>query len=221
MVVSKHVFWQALLFTLVIFGLGVAAGYLLETSRAVDVQNAVTLSETHLLDQQLRNRAIETLNVSCQDAIDSTFNFADSIYNEAQQLEQYDTASTFTDSLLALHKRYDLLRTMLWFESIDLRNKCKGSFHTVVYLYDYNTDDVTIRSKQVFFARALLDLKSRNPDTVLLIPIAQNLDIQSVTLASERYGVTQSPSIIIDEKTIVTQIDSFDQFETLVLHSNN
>lgn len=221
MVVSKHVFWQALLFTFAIFGLGLAAGYLLETSRAVDVQNAVILSETHLLDQQLRNRAIDTLNVSCQEAIESTFKFADSIYGEAQQLEQFDTASTFTDSLLALHKRYDLLRMMLWFESIDLKAKCKGSFHTVVYLYDYNSDDVTTRSKQVFFARALLDLKANNPDSVLLIPISRNLGIESVTIASQKYGVNQSPTILIDEKTIITQIDSFDQFETLVLHSNN
>jgi hypothetical protein len=221
MVVSKHIFWQAFVFTVVIFILGLAAGFLLETSRTNQVQKSITVSETKLLDEQLRNRAIDTLNISCSAAIESTFQFADSIYDEARQLEEYDSSSTFTDTLLVLHRRYDLLRTMLWLESIDLRAECKGSFHTVVYLYDYNTDDVGVRSKQLFFSRALAELKIQNPDSVLLIPIARNLGIESVRIASDRYGVTTSPSILIDEKVLVTDIDSFDEFQKLVLHSNN
>ena len=221
MVVSRHVFWQALVFTVVIFVIGLVAGFFLEVSRSSSIENAVAKSETSLLDEQLRNRAIGSLNVSCAEAIDSTFAFADSIYSEAQQLEQYGTSSTFTDSLISLHKRYDLLRTMLWFESIDLRGKCQGSFHTVVYFYDFDTDDVSVKAKQVFFSRALADLKNRNPGNVLLIPIARNLDLESVRVASDEFGVTTSPAIVIDEKTKVYEINSYDEFEKLVLQSNN
>ena len=178
-------------------------------------------SEISLLDEQLRNRAIGSLDISCGQAIDSTFAFADSVYLEARQLENYESSTTFTDSLLDLHKRYDLLRTMLWFESIDLRAKCKGSFHTVVYFYDYNTDDVTVRARQLFFARALAELKDKNPDSVLLIPIARNMGLESIRVASDDFGIKNSPVIIIDEKTIVYEISSFDEFEKLVLQSNN
>ena len=221
MVVSKHVFWQAFIFTVVIFIIGLIAGFFLEVSRSNNIEAAVARSETSLLDEQLRNRAIGTLNLSCDDAINSTFSFADAVYYEARQLEQYESSSTFTDSLTALHKRYDLLRTMLWFEGVDLRTKCKGSFHTIVYLYDYDTDDVSIRAKQLFFSRILSDLKNNNPDSVLLIPIARNLGLESVRLASDKFEVKSSPVIIVDEKIKIYEIDSFDEFEKLVLQSNN
>ncbi len=87
MVSSKRAFWQAFVFTLVIFGLGLTIGFFFEVSRAHSAEDVVSGAEISLLDEQLRNRATTELNLSCDAAVDSIFQFADSIYNDASTLE--------------------------------------------------------------------------------------------------------------------------------------
>jgi len=114
MVNSKQAFWQALVFTILIFVLGIFLGFFLENSRSDTLQLRLLNSEVNLLDEQLRNRVTDDLNVECELAVESTFNFADKIYSEAVNLEKYDSASTLGDDLKSIHRRYDLLRTLLW-----------------------------------------------------------------------------------------------------------
>ena len=203
MVNSKHAFWQALVFTVIVFGIGVLIGFSLEGYRFDKSQLNLINSEINILDEQVRNRIVEDFNVSCELAKESLFVFADDIYQEALQLEDYDSASKFTNSLFVLHKRYDLLRTILWAEAVKLKKDCEEDFHTVVYLYNYGVVDIDVRSRQLFYSRLLFDLKQKDPDNVLLIPIAINMNLASVDLAVENYGVEKFPSILIDENEIV------------------
>ena len=121
MVNSKHAFWQALVFTVIVFGMGVLIGFSLEGYRFDKSQLNLINSEINILDEQVRNRIVEDFNVSCELAKESLFVFADDVYQEALQLEDYDSASKFTNSLFVLHKRYDLLRTILWAEAVKLK----------------------------------------------------------------------------------------------------
>ena len=139
MVNSKHAFWQALVFAIILFGIGLILGFFLESYRADKVQFNLIDSEINILDDQLRNKIIGDFDIDCDIAVQSNFDFADKIYSEALKLEKYDSASKTSDgSFFILHRRYDLLRVLLWTESIELRERCNEDFHTVVYLYDYN-----------------------------------------------------------------------------------
>ncbi len=220
MVNSKRAFWQAFLFTIIVFGLGLILGFFFEIIRAGYAQNVVNAAEISLLDEQLRNRGINELNVSCSVAISSTFQFADEIYSDATSLEKDDASTQFSNRLASLHRKYDLLRTMLWFESISLKERCGPSFHTVVYLYDYKPSDVDIQAKQNFFSRILLDLKYKYPTEILLIPIATNTDLGSVDLALQRYGVPTSPAILIDERAVITDVVTLEELERSVFQRN-
>ncbi|MBI2632599.1 hypothetical protein HYW75_06345 [Candidatus Pacearchaeota archaeon] len=151
MVNNKHAFWMALVFTLIIFALGLMSGFFFESSRADDLRLRVEHSEINLLDEQLRTRVISDLNVGCSLAMENTFDFADKIYEEAVKLEEYDSASKFTSSLMEVHKRYDLLRMMLWVEASKLRNNCTKDFHIAVYFFDYNIQDFDTRARQTTF----------------------------------------------------------------------
>jgi uncharacterized protein YebE (UPF0316 family) len=213
---SKHAFWQALVFAVVVFSVGMIFGFFLETSRADRINANLINSELNILDDQLRNEIVRDRNVRCDLALESTFQFADKIYNEAVQLERYDSSSKFVGTLTLLHKRYDLLRAVLWMGAVDLKERCDGDFHTVVYLYNYNVQDVEINSKQRFYSGMLLDLKYKYPDQILLIPIAANMDLSSVALLADTYGVTQFPSIIVDEERIISDIITFEEFEKIV-----
>jgi hypothetical protein len=213
---SKHAFWQALVFTIVIFGLGFVLGFFLETYRADQVSFDVLNSEIDLLDEQLRNRVIDNFEIDCNIAIENTFEFADSIYYEALSLEKYDEAAKFSKQLKPIHKRYDLLRTMLWTESIDLRERCDREFHTIVYLYAYDSDDLEVEAEQLYLSNILLDLKEKYEKKVLLIPIAANLELSSVDLIKNKYKIEELPAIIIDEEVILYDIESFEELEEKV-----
>jgi len=218
MVNTKHAFWQALVFTIIVFGIGLILGFFLESYRADRVQFNLVDSEINILDDQLRTRIIGDFDIDCDVAVQSTFDFADKIYQEALKLESYDSASKVSDSFLILHRRYDLLRTLLWVESIELREECGADFHTVVYLYDYATEDIDIRSRQLFYSKLLLDLRNKYPDDILLIPIAINTNLESVDLVVESYEIEEFPSIILDESEIVSGIITFEEFEDIVIN---
>jgi hypothetical protein len=220
---SKHAFWQALIFSVLVFGAGLLLGFFLESSRADKIQYNLIDSEINVLDDEVRNRVIKDFDVRCNLAIESTFNFADKIYLEAAKMEQYDGAAKFSDSLDILHRRYDLLRTLLWTESIELKEKCSEmkDFHTVVYLYQYETDDVDIDSKQLYFSRLLFDLKLKYPDEIILIPIAADTNLESVNLITRNYGIFEYPTIIIDEEEIISEIVTLEEIENVVFQANN
>ena len=218
MVNAKKSFWQALIFTIVVFRIGIILGFFFEVSRTNSVEIASIGSETNLLDQELRTRASEHFNFSCEDSAESLFRFADLIYREARQLERYGQASKFSETIDLLHRRYDLLRTMLWIESIETKKKCGNVFHTVVYLYRYNAEDVDVKAKQVFFSRVLGDVKEANPQDILLIPIAEDTGLESVRAITQKFSIESYPVIIIDEKLLVYEIDDFGEFERLVLN---
>ncbi len=216
---SRRAFWQALVFTFFIFGIGMAIGFLLENSREKKVEISSIQSELNLLDEQVRDKAISEFGISCSLARESTFRYADRIYNEALKLEKFDSSAKFYNTLKIIHKRYDLLRMMLWAQSIEIKKNC-SDFHTVVYLFQYDTENINTRAQQTAFSRLLTDLKNKYPDEILLVPIAANLDLDSVELAMQAYGVKKAPAILIDEDDVFYDIINFEELENLVFQSN-
>ncbi len=107
--------------------------------------------------------------------------FADKIYEEAKKLERYDNANKITDRVLHLHKRYDLLRTILWNKIIENKAQCNASANTVVYLYNYLTEDIGEISTQKTMSNYLTRLKNENAEIVVLIPIAEEHVVYDLT----------------------------------------
>lgn len=216
MEIARHAFWQAFLAAVLVFVTGLLLGFFLESGRIAEVQHVLYASEVNVLDEQLRGRLLTDLSLDCSLAKNSSFQFADTIYAEAQQLELYDAASKFSDSLQIVHKRYDLLRMLLWSESMQVRERCQEGFHTIVYFYNYTHRDSILRAQQTTFSRLLTDLKEAYPEDILLIPIALDSDLASVKLAQTRYGITSVPSILIDEQIVVDRVVSSTDLRTRV-----
>ena len=218
---SKTVFIQSLAVTIIIFLTGLAIGFAIESNRVDKAQLALTNAEMSLLDEQIRNLNIDVFNISCDLAIESTFKFTDRIYEEALLLEKYDSSNKFTSELLTAHKRYDLLRTLLWTHTIEINKKCSGQFHTVVYLFDYASEDIDQKARQVTMSRMLSDLKRKYGNSILLIPIASNLELESIELIKSKYGISRAPTIIIDERKVVTKDVTLSEMEDIIFEQNN
>ena len=68
-----------------------------------------------------------------------------------------------------VYKKYDLMRTNLWIDSIKVKEECTR-VDSVVYFYEYGTEVIASKAKQSVWSKVLVDLKNEKADKILLIP---------------------------------------------------
>ncbi len=206
---QKHVFWQALLVAAFIFTAGILLGFAFESSRFSRIEELYIESELDSLDMKMVGDALPLVE-DCELTEKVNIDFADKIYEEALLLEELESAQRFTDSLKLQHRKYDLLRAGLWLNLIKGKEKCDFSYSSVVYLYNHNPDKLERKAEQKVISDFLLELKRSNPEEVLLIPIAVNMDLMSVDLLVDKYNITSFPAVVVDEENKFYGSDNLD-----------
>jgi len=205
---NKHVFWEALLITFFVFGMGIFLGMAYEGNKLKVISQYYDQSEIFLNDMIGLERSFE-FNPDCGNLIQSNLEFADKIYAEALLLEQYESAEKFSEDLLVVHKRYDLLRTFLWMNTIKIANDCPNEdFSSVVYLYEYQPKDLVKKAKNSVWSKILFDLKLETGSGIVLIPIAINSDLSSLNSLTDKFNITEYPVVIINNKKVITELTS-------------
>ena len=209
---KKHVFWQAFFLTLLFFFLGLILGIYLEQIRIDNTNIAFYQSESSLYDSFALVKLSENPSVSCEDLKSASVDFADQIYEEAKSLEKFDKSNKLTNSLKVVHRKYDLLRTLLWMNIISFKENC-GEINTAVYLYEYDNKNLEIKSKQIVWSRILEDLKNEMGDNLILIPIAVDQNLVSLDYLIKTYGLTEFPAVILNEKNIFYEHETVKELE--------
>ncbi|MEK6914943.1 MAG: hypothetical protein AABW89_00170 [Nanoarchaeota archaeon] len=217
---SKHAFWQALIFTVIIFSLGLILGFFLESKQSDRIYSDLRESELNILDEQLRQKLISDSNLSCSISKESLFLFADKIYQEALILENLDGTGRLSN-LNSIHRRYDLLRTLLFLEAGNLKSRCSDNFKIITYFYYYNSEDIGISSKQNYFSRQVYDLKIKYPEEIILIPLAIDTGLASVDLFLKSLYIESYPAIVIDDLYVVTDNLTLKELENLVFNNSS
>ncbi len=214
---QKNVFWEALVVTLFIFGIGVLLGVILENWRTSEISDLYQRSEVELLDIRLQNEIYSKGEFDCEFAMQENLKFANKIYEEAKILEKYESARRLTKNLIIQHKKYDLLRAMLFMNSIEIRQNCSSSYHNVIYFYlpEYENPRLDLKAKQRTFSKLLGELKQKQGDEVLLIPIAANKDVSSINILLNQYNISREdlPLILIDEEIKITELQKVEELE--------
>lgn len=208
----KHVFWEALFLTIVIFIFGLLLGIAFESSQLDDINEYYMGSEISLMDILAMND-MSNLDVDCNLLIKSNINFADRIYEEALVLENYEKSRKITDTIKLAHKKYDLLRTFLWINSVNVLERCGNGFNTVVYLYDYESENVEKKATQGVWSKILYDLKQDKEEEIILIPIAVDGSLESVNLMIKKFGISKLPVVILNDKKIIDELSSVEDLE--------
>ena len=204
---QKYVFLQALVITFVVFNIGIFFGYKLESSRIDKINNWYLESEIELLDQRILEDMFDLIEFDCDAMIQENIKFADKIFEDALIIENYEQANRISKEIIAQHKKYDLLRTLFWINSMKIKEKCNSDYHNLVYLYKYNGPSIEQKAKQKFFSNLLFQIKQEMGNKVMLIPIAADNDASSINLLLEKYEITELPAILIDEKTKITDVE--------------
>ena len=210
---QKYAFLQALIITFVVFNIGIFMGYKLESSRIDKINDWYLESEIELLDQRIQKDAFDFIGLDCDSMIEENIKFADKIFEESLVIDEYEKANRINQDIISQHKRYDLLRTLFWINSIRIKEKCNPDYHNLVYLYQYKEVSIKQKAKQKFFSNLLFQIKQKKQDKVMLIPIAADNNISSINLLLNKYEITELPTILIDEKIKITDVKSMDDVE--------
>jgi hypothetical protein len=201
----KHVFWEALLVTILIFLIGIFFGMLIETGNSNKINNLYLRSEISLTDATAGLKLMENANLSCESLKTNNINFANQIYEEAKLLEKYESSEKLTEGMKLLHKKYDLLRTILWMSNQESLSKC-DNYNLIVYLYEYETERIDKKATQKVWSKILLDIK-RERDDILLIPIAADQNLTSLNLLIDQYKITEFPAIVINNNEVLYTVE--------------
>jgi hypothetical protein len=177
---QKYIFLQALIITFVVFNIGIFFGYKLESSRIDKINNWYLESEIELLDQGIQRDMFEFIGFDCDTMIEANIKFADKIFEDALVIEKYEQASRINSEIISQHKKYDLLRTLFWVNSMKIKEKCNSDYHNVVYLYQYDEPSIEQKAKQKFFSNLLFQIKQDKGNQIMLIPIAADNDASSI-----------------------------------------
>ena len=210
---NKHVFWQALVVALIIFWTGLLLGTYFERARIDEIQGFYFDSETEIFDLNLVSDILKGNETNCEIFASQSILFADRIYAEALQLEKYDSSNKITEEAVSLHKRYDLLRVMLWKSIVENKKTCKEKINTVVYLYDYVDTPINEKAIQGTMSNFLVDLKKNKGSKIILIPIATDTGVKSLDISREIYKLEKVPVIFVNEEFKVESLDSLDKIE--------
>ena len=209
----KHVFWEALLITIVVFFLGLLIGIAYEGSRLDKINEYYVISETSLMDILALNDFMKLSDINCENLIQSNIEFADKIYEEARLLEKYDSSGRITEDLKLAHKKYDLMRTFLWINSINTYEKCGNDFDIIVYLYEFDTRDLTLKATQSVWSKILFDLKQKKGNEIVLIPIAVDSDLASLNSILRNFEIGEYPVVIINNEHVIEELVSVEDIE--------
>ncbi|MEM3091249.1 MAG: hypothetical protein QXX55_01070 [Candidatus Pacearchaeota archaeon] len=210
---SKHSFWQALILTIAIFLIGIFLGIAYERNKLNEINDYYVLSEISLMDAFALSKLLDSNQINCNVLIDSNIKFADEIYNEALILEKYEESEKLSEALKLSHKRYDLLRTILWINLMNIPDECKKNISVVVYLYEYNTQNLVKNAKNKVWSKILFDLKQKEGNKIILIPIAVNANLTSLNSLLTKFNISDYPVLIIDDKHVIYEISSVDNLK--------
>ncbi len=213
---SKHAFWQALIVTIAIFVIGIFLGIVIEGKRADEASERFIESEISLMDSlALSNlaQASENNPLSCDILIEANINFADRVYNEALSIEDYGAAERLTDNVGVVLKRYDLMRTILWINVMEIPDECMEETSVVVYLFDRNAENLEEKSLNKVWERVLFYLKSEKGEEIILIPINADMEFISLNSLLSEFNITKTPAVIIDNEHVIKETMSVDDLK--------
>lgn len=205
---KKNVFWEALLLTVIVFIFGMLVGIAFEERNLGKINKYYANSEISLMDSITFNKILDEDKTTCKSFSEANVKFANRIYEEAIQLEKYEEAGKITEDIKLAHKKYDILRTILWANSIRALEKCNSSTSVIVYLYEYESEDLAKRATQNVWSKILFDLKQEEGNKIILIPIAVDNDLISLNAMIEKLEIKRFPSIIINNKIIISDLTS-------------
>ncbi len=196
--ISSGVFWKAAAITLVIFLVGISAGWFLDEQRISEVRGQ--LDELKIQADEARV-ALAYYNAFKDDpAFCSYFPIQlnsqiDKVGAIGENLEKLRAANRLDSGFFSLKRQFVLYSAELWLSAVTLNKQCALDTKTVLYFYpdQQACADCFLQSQE------LLALKKQCPNT-LVFALPTNLNVTAVDILLRQYGIAKTPSIVVNGK---------------------
>ncbi len=212
------VFTKAFLLTAVVFAAGIFVGVWLDSGRVEEIREIITKQDLAFNDARLQNLYYQIFSNDtefCDSAVKSNIDFSYRIFEEGKELERFEVINRFAPQILDQKKRYALLQLQFWLNAVHLREKCGKNYTTLLYFYSHYNEDAG--NDQNVQSRVILDLIGKcGPEKLLSAPLPIDLNISMIDLLKEKYGISETPSILINEKNVLKGLQSKEEIEKFV-----
>jgi len=196
-------YFTAGVITLFIFFSGLLLGVFLDNWRYSTVQNSISTVDVDSNDAILLTLFFQRFgNQSCATALQENLMFNDRIYQDGKTIENYLNQNRFTPELQNEWRKYILLQTQFWFNSMELKKDCGFSYANVLHLYKTDVTDPQEQSVNKVQSQVMLDLKNKCGNKIMLIPLSVDQNISTVDAIVAQYHITRFPAVVINEKTV-------------------
>src|SRR3989338_6990886 len=209
-----RIFLESAIISMLVLIIGFSLGLYVESNRNDKIIENYKNYEIQALDLKLQNYYYQIMDSSsCDIAIEQNFKFAEDLYLTGLELEKFEESNQITDELLREKKRYSLLKTELWLNTILLKKKCDASFDTLAYLYAGDPANSKIVAQQKIISNVLRDLKEQKGNNLVLLPVAGDLNLGAVELQKRVHNITRLPVIIINERIVLEGFQSMEDIK--------
>ncbi|MBI2545420.1 MAG: hypothetical protein HYW22_02390 [Candidatus Aenigmarchaeota archaeon] len=213
----KRIFIQAGILTLFVFLIGIMIGVWLDNFRLASISNSLSESDINSYDARLLNSYIGTFGKNyCNVALEQNLEYNNKIYEDGKNIESRLTASSFSSNTMQEWRRYTLLQTQFWLNSIELKDNCNFTYHTVVHLFRLQNTTTTEEVDNKVQSNILLSLKEKCGNKMMLIPITADSNLVTVGAISKQFNVTEYPAIIIDESHVFQGLTAKDKLNSVI-----
>lgn len=215
MVLRKHYFLITFIITMILFISGIFVGIRLDIAKSDDIHDRYRQTELDWYDIQLQTEYYQVYPVEneCDVSIQNNLAFADKVYLRGQEIERYEAQQKVFLELQQDKVEYGLLKFQFWLNAVRIRDVCDANYVTVMYFYkDVPTGVEEIQQNAM--SSILFDLKQELGSDMVLVPLAIDLNVDSIDLLTSELGITTVPSISINEELVLNGVISERQVKT-------
>jgi hypothetical protein len=214
--VEKGPYLRAAVLSVLIFLSGIMFGVFLDNFRLSEIRKQISQIEVSSNDAMLLSLFLQKFGKnSCDKALDINLRFNERIYKEGEQIEEAFKANRFTPELEQEWRKYILLQTQFWFNSIELKKNCNFNYSNVVHLFKLKTEDIKERAVNKLQSEIMLSLKQKCGNKIMLIPLTTDNNLSVVDAIIAKYNITKLPAIIINEEKIFQGLTSLEKINQI------
>ncbi len=213
----RKVYIQAGILSLFVFFIGVMIGIWIDNTRLGNIRSALSEVDINSYDARLLNTYLQRFGKEyCDVALEQNLAYNDKIYEDGRKIEDKINANIFTPEVEQEWRRYTLLQTQFWLNSVELKEKCGFDYHTVVHLFRQKNTTTAEDINNKVQASVLLDLKDKCGNKMMLIPITVDTKLIVVEAVAKQFDISEYPAVIVDESFVFQGVTTKDKLNELL-----
>ena len=190
----------------------------MDGQRYEEIKNEITSLNIDWNDARLQSLYYQTFledDDSCSSALEVNKKLTEKIFSFGERLEKYERINRFSEEVLEQKKVYTLLHFQLWLNSISLKKKCNADYNTIIYFYSHYATGIE-EEQQDLQSSVLIDAIHRCDGNLIVFPIPLDMDIQSIDLIKAQFGIKSTPTILINEQTVLEGVQDTETIKQII-----